>query len=106
MRNRTIARSAVAAAAIALLGATTPQAGAQSGFQPCAARQYPGLTFGPSVPSYAAGMINGQCYCGAWTNISPGQAMAMGWYASCEGGRGTCNFKPGTRASNAVCKAQ
>jgi hypothetical protein len=106
MRNRMIPGPAVAAAAIVLFAAMSPPAGAQSGFQPCPARQYPGLTFGPNVPSYAAGMIDGQCYCGAWTNISPGQAMRMGWYASCESGRGTCNFKPGTRASNAVCKAQ
>jgi hypothetical protein len=105
MRDRTIPCPAVAAAAIALLAAMPP-AGAQSAFQPCPARQYPGLAFAPNVPSYAVGMVDGQCYCGAWTNISPAQALRMGWYASCEGGRGTCNFKPGTRASNAVCRAK
>jgi len=89
---------------LATLGSLPQHAAAQSSFTPCSAQQYPGLTFGPGVPTYSVGMVNGQCYCGVWTNVTPQQAMQQGWYASCNGGRGICNFAPGTQASNQVCK--
>lgn len=63
----------------------------------------PGLTFGPGAPSYSVGMVNGQCYCGVWTNVTPQQAQQQGWYASCNNGKGICNYAPGTRARNQVC---
>lgn len=69
----------------------------------CSATTWPGLTFGPRVPTYSAMVVGGKCYCGAWTNVSPQQAMMNGWYASCNQGKGICNYSPGTRASNQVC---
>jgi hypothetical protein len=94
---------AVIAAIGSMLTSTAPTL-AQSSFAPCPASTYPGLTFGPGVPSYSVGMVNGLCYCGVWTNVTPSQAQQQGWYASCNAGKGICNYAPGTRASNQVCK--
>ena len=75
--------------------------------QPCPADQYPGLTFGPGVPNYAVVYTTGRegpgCYCGAWSDVTPDQAVQMGWYASCNNGKGVCNYARGTIASNRVC---
>jgi hypothetical protein len=99
---RTLVSGAAAAVLLALVSASSP-AFAQNSFAPCSASDYPGLTFGPNVPSYSVGFTQGQCYCGAWSNISPQQAQQQGWYASCNNGQGICNYAPGTIASNAVC---
>jgi len=72
-------------------------------YTPCSATTWPGLTFGPKAPSYAVGSANGKCYCGVWTGVTPEQAMRAGWYASCNAGKGICNYAPGTWASNQVC---
>lgn len=75
--------------------------------KPCPADQYPGLTFGSGVPNYAVVLTQGSegegCYCGAWSNVTPSQARQQGWYASCDQGKGICNYSPGTIASNKVC---
>jgi hypothetical protein len=72
-------------------------------YTPCSAKTWPGLTFGPNVPSYSVGSTDGKCYCGVWTGITPKQAVKAGWYASCDNGKGICNYSPGTIASNQVC---
>ena len=86
----------------ALLMSAAPMANAQT-YTPCSAKTWPGLTFGPGAPTYAIGATGGKCYCGVWTGVSPQQAVDQGWYASCNNGKGICNFAPGTRASNQVC---
>jgi Phage Tail Collar Domain len=73
-------------------------------FTACSAKDYPGLTFGPNVPRYAVGAINGVCYCGIWTDVTVEQAVEQGWYASCDHGKGICNFSPGTHKGNQVCQ--
>lgn len=73
-------------------------------FTACSAKDYPGLTFGPGVPRYAVGALNGVCYCGIWTDVSVEQAVEEGWYASCNNGKGICNFAPGTHKGNQVCQ--
>jgi hypothetical protein len=99
MSKRTLVAAAMA---WALLMSAAPMANAQT-YTPCSAKTWPGLTFGPGAPTYAIGATGGKCYCGVWTGVSPQQAVDQGWYASCNNGKGICNFAPGTRASNQVC---
>ena len=90
----------------AMLFGVATVASAQTGpfYQACSTKNWPGLTFGANVPSYSLGAdYNGNCYCGVWTGITPQQAMKAGWYASCNNGKGICNYAPGTWASNQVC---
>lgn len=103
MSKRIHVMTATLAIAWALAIFTAPAANAQTTYTPCSAKTWPGLTFGPAVPTYAVGAANGKCYCGVWTGVTPQQAMEQGWYASCNSGKGICNFAPGTRASNQVC---
>jgi hypothetical protein len=94
--------SLIAFCVTGLLLAAAPAA-AQTTYTACSASTWPGLTFGPGVPTYSVGSANGKCYCGVWQGVTPQQAMQQGWYASCNNGRGICNFAAGTRASNQVC---
>ena len=103
MSKRTHIITATLAIAWALSMAAAPMASAQTTYTPCSAMTWPGLTFGPGAPTYAIGAANGKCYCGVWTGVSPQQAVDQGWYASCNNGKGICNYAPGTRASNQVC---
>ncbi|MBI2713476.1 MAG: hypothetical protein HYX37_03340 [Rhizobiales bacterium] len=103
MSNRTHVMIATIAIVWALLMAAAPMANAQQNITPCSAKTWPGLTFGPGTPTYAVAALNGKCYCGIWSNVTPQQAMDQGWYASCNNGKGICNFAAGTRASNQVC---
>jgi len=96
-------RKIFSASATLGLGLFLASAASAQTYSACSATTWPGLTFGSNVPTYSVGATNGQCYCGVWTGISPQQAMQAGWYASCNNGKGICNYTPGTRASNQVC---
>ena len=96
MSKRTRIITATLAIAWALSIAATPMASAQTTYTPCSAG-WPGLTFGGRA-TYAIGATGGKCYCGVWTGVTPQQAVDQGWYASCNNGKGICNYAPGTRA--------
>ncbi|MDR3526051.1 MAG: hypothetical protein P4L57_02150 [Rhizomicrobium sp.] len=98
MRNTIRVLSICTAMSLSLAAAASAQT-----YTACSAKTWPGLTFGPNVPTYSVGSANNACYCGVWTGVTPQQAMQAGWYASCNSGKGICNYSPGTRASNQVC---
>jgi hypothetical protein len=62
MSKRTASAAAVVAIAWGLL--TFPMPAMAQSFSPCSAKDYPGLTFGSGVPTYAVGALDGVCYCG------------------------------------------